>query len=118
MVDTIRRESAMVLCRLNLYASIRVMSGEKLLCLAATWLGGLDAHVPPDPLIAREMCRSRVRRAANRMQTCCYSGSVDMPCNPTNEANLPERKKERKKRKEKKDSDPRASREPKIAPGR
>lgn len=92
----------------NLYASIRVMSGEKLLCLAATWLGGLDAHVPPDPLIAREMCRSRVRRAANRMQTCCYSGSVDMPCNSTNEANLPERKKERKKRKESEGSQGRA----------
>lgn len=102
MVDTIRRERAMVLCRLDLYASIRVMSGEKLLCLAATWLGGLDAHVPPDPLIAREMCRSRVHRAANRMQTCCYSGSVDTPCNVIPRMKLICRKGRRKGKKEKK----------------
>ncbi|KAL7944822.1 hypothetical protein V8C42DRAFT_326022 [Trichoderma barbatum] len=84
------------------------MSGEKLLSLAATWLEGLDAHVPPDPLMARAMCRSRVRRAPTACKQAIQASWTW--CSSTNEASLPERK---KKREEKRDR--REGKEPKIA---
>ncbi|KAL7958155.1 hypothetical protein V8C34DRAFT_283559 [Trichoderma compactum] len=62
----------------NLYASIRVMSGEKLLVS-----GGHMAGRPRRPCATRsfdgkgEMCRSRVRRAPTACKHAAISGSVD-----------------------------------------